>query len=908
MSSLKEISTGYTVFEKDQVLTHLQLNSVADYLDDEGRLTRVCLLGVGVVCGLRPSLQSNIVTVTKGAGVTTDGDLLRLPADTIYDKFKAYDETAPAYPPLYVNDQMITAFELIPQSVSDQAATPLSSFGADTGQSLDKMVAVFLMESYLKDEDLCSGTDCDNLGKDSINTPRLLIIDQSSAGTLAEKIATPADAYKALQDVVADRPTISAAINSASSLALTYRATCDSINKKISAELAKVFTAAGAFLGDVLPSNPTTTWINRLNAINASFAASDTGIQYYYDFLKDLVETYNDFRGVLFAEKTVCCPEVTAFPKHLLLGNLGPGASPDQNRTGFYPSPATNVTRELGRAKFLVAKLDTLISTFQIPAGVVPIRITPSATEETCLEERAIPYYYQVNTSKPIQRSWNYRLSTRSMEAFNYSYNASLYAAQGGAANPFGSQIGRFSFFRIEGHIGREVSGAQRLIEDEIRRANLPIAVEAVMAGSNRDKTVKPPFRYTDLHRLHHLVRNDVSHQLNEVTQFSAVFKSQIDDAVDKGVVRNTSPGNDGPAVKKTAEDRHKAVTTSTLLAKTKLNKDYSAYQQDNSWTSDLSNALEAAGQFKEDLGSVVKTDFSTPFDSAIANRNLLWLEWLDQLIGDKQKTEDEKLLLSTFIAQHPGLEHFGGATRGGTFVLVYDENKIVVGDTMLPYTCCAVPEPEPPQAVFEPPKSKPDSTVIKGIRIIPSLDKFVDDKLAPFKLPTTPPVNLDFDRKFDDILKSMVNIRTSLDVFSKSFDRVAGGGVNVPGAPVIDDAFLSIQVRDIFTKRQKVELLRDQLLQPNLPAEAAKLTESQLKAAEADLAKTFEGTTRYISTSKMDVSKGSSGFEAMSTLFSTLGSLKEASALKTARAGLKKVGTETAVPELKVMITNILK
>src|SRR6266850_6639765 len=95
--SLDDISTGYSVFEKDQVLTHEQLNSVASYLDDQGRLTRVYLLGVGVVCGLRPSLEGDTVKITKGVGVTTDGDLLRLAADTVFDQFKAYDESAPKY-------------------------------------------------------------------------------------------------------------------------------------------------------------------------------------------------------------------------------------------------------------------------------------------------------------------------------------------------------------------------------------------------------------------------------------------------------------------------------------------------------------------------------------------------------------------------------------------------------------------------------------------------------------------------------------------------------------------------------------------------------------------------------------------------------------------------------------------
>jgi hypothetical protein len=649
-------------------------------------------------------------------------------------------------------------------------------------------------------------------------------------------------------------------------------------------------------------------WTARLNSISASFNTNNGTIQYFYDFIKDLVETYNDFRSFLFGPGAFCCPDTSWFPKHLLLGNLVPGTVTDENRTRFYPSPLTSIPPDhLSHARFLAAKLDTLIATFKVPAGAgTAIRITPSMTEEIPLEERAIPFYYQLDQSKPIHQNWNYRLSRRGMAAFNYSYNGDLYRAQGGASNPFGSQIGRFSFFRIEGHLGQEVTAVQKSLEGEIRSRNLPIAVQAVLLGADRSTAVKPPLRYTDLHRFHHLVRNDVFHQLNEVDQFSKSFKAQVDEAVDKGIVRDTAPESDGPTVKKTAEARNRAVTSNAATAKSKLNKNYSTYQQDHSWTADLSTAIDAATQFKADLGTVVKTDFVTPFDSVITNRNILWLEWLDNIIGDKQAAEEERLLWSTYIALHPGLEHYAGVMRGGTFVLVYDDNKSVVGDFMLPYTCCDIPEPEPEQGVMEPPKTKPPVTV-GGIKIIPSLDKFVEDKLKIFK--PSQGINPELDLKFQSLLDSMVNIKSSLDVASKALERA---GTALPGrtgpGPLIADPFLNMQVREIENKRQKVEFLRDQLLQPNLTREAAALTESQLKAAESDVAKTFESTARYISTSGIDVSTGSGGFTAMSTLFSTLGALKEPNALKTARGGLKKVGGETDKPELKNMINNILK
>ena len=64
--------------------------------------------------------------------------------------------------------------------------------------------------------------------------------------------------------------------------------------------------------------------------------------------------------------------------------------------------------------------------------------------------------------------------------------------------------------------------------------------------------------------------------------------------------------------------------------------------------------------------------------------------------------------LFSNFAAKHPGLEHLGGAPRGGTFVLVYDDEGVIVADFALPYICCSdcppitcTIMPEPPQLVL---------------------------------------------------------------------------------------------------------------------------------------------------------------------------------------------------------------
>jgi hypothetical protein len=88
---------------------------------------------------------------------------------------------------------------------------------------------------------------------------------------------------------------------------------------------------------------------------------------------------------------------------------------------------------------------------------------------------------------------------------------------------------------------------------------NLPIAVRSVMLGSDRTKVVKKPgIRYDDLHRFHYLLRQAVSHQLEDVVNFSQNFKQKVDVAVRNNVV--TDSPTEGVTLKNVAKDQNATV------------------------------------------------------------------------------------------------------------------------------------------------------------------------------------------------------------------------------------------------------------------------------------------------------------------------------------------------------------
>ena len=72
----------YPVFEANQVLTNAHLNDLFEYLDEQTRLTRSNLIGIGIACGLEVTFEApGTVHLSKGCGVTSQGYLIVEPDD-----------------------------------------------------------------------------------------------------------------------------------------------------------------------------------------------------------------------------------------------------------------------------------------------------------------------------------------------------------------------------------------------------------------------------------------------------------------------------------------------------------------------------------------------------------------------------------------------------------------------------------------------------------------------------------------------------------------------------------------------------------------------------------------------------------------------------------------------------------
>lgn len=746
--SLDTITSSYSRFEKDQVLTHDQLNSIHDYLDDQERLTRVRLLGVGIISGLRASWgeDSKTLTVSKGIGITTDGDLIRVDEDRVFNSYKAFPRENSNYAGLESFDSMLEVLTDKPDGGGDSEPKDLSE--------LDKkdLSAVVFMDSRMKDHDLCTGTDCDNLGSEVENTLRILLVKPKPKGSSATALPVPVP-------VQIVRPLCTPGVVTSIAIGTQFWAANSELKRRLDTALPALGEYCKVVFGESFAVGASISPLS-LGSLPSPSVGTLPSLVYWYGFLKDLAETNNDFVDLLNEDSTACCPPFGWFPKHLVLGRVAAptDGNPDASRTGFYPSPLTSqTTASMERMQFLARKIGTLIKSFEIPPQTRPITVTPSFTDERCLEERAIPCYYKGLT----RASWSFRNARKGTGAAEHKYEATATAP---ATAP---SIGRFTLFRIEGHLGGKVTEASAALTGLVANNNLPFLVRSVLAGGSTEKLVRTSgVRYGDLHRVHRLLREDLKWRINEA-QASAVSLN----AAILGEKARQKLGGQCDAIRTVVSQRYTLFNQKVGATSNEIRKDYWTGDRP-AWRGAAGDMIQNAALLASSVGDVAKPDFAPPLDQLLCPWSFLWLDWLDQMLDEREAAADRSLLLSGLASTHPGLEYAGGVTRGGTFILVYDETGTVVADFMLPYRWeeerDLVPEEKPLQTLpWKPVMEAGGSTY----RVTGTLDDLVQAKLDQWKvLEVDPPIQ----KVREELMRDWQNT-LNLSVASKVVEAVGG-------------------------------------------------------------------------------------------------------------------------------------
>ncbi len=484
-TKLNTITTQYHSYAKEQVLTHYQLNETIDFFEDQDRLSRVFLLGTGIACGFKVSLNAakDAIVITQGNGITTDGDLIKLVKDSdnteektrtkqklssidfseiTYKSFTPFTDSFAKYLPFRNNDAILPILEILPEKIDGTPSLESNQFLLNQITDIEKFVVVLYLESYRKEPSTCSGIDCDNQGNEEVNHLRVLLLRQSDVDDFVNRTDSiwkefnedDADLNKLpeirLRRVMLDK------INSSSDLTKAYNRIITSQSEELKKVFSRLLKRSSKFSGDFFKSD--------LNKLFSIFQAENDDVQYRYDLLKDLMDTYSEIKELVNHTNVLCNPDINAFPKHLLLGLVKPSTEEkDSYRHSFYKSHIlSDDVENSARINYLFSRMFYMLNEFDTRITNDAIEITPSKLDAQ-LGKKAIPVYY--NQPRRLIRYWDYDKTVAFKEKNNLSYHKSLLSNDPHIQDPLSYNLEPFNFFRIEDAHGKEYKTAFSEIE-----------------------------------------------------------------------------------------------------------------------------------------------------------------------------------------------------------------------------------------------------------------------------------------------------------------------------------------------------------------------------------------------------------------------------------------------------------
>lgn len=564
---MSNIQNFYPFFENNQVLTSSQLNELSSYLDQQSRLTRVRLIGIGIVCGFNPNFNTvtSKLTITEGTGITTEGYLIESGACE-FTKYRAYTlptSEAPYSP--FMNgatNAQVPLYELLKADYVAQPSEtvlPLDPIFVNGPPDGSRKIVLLYLEKVDIDNKSCLGKSCDDMGKERTYTLRKLLISKND---LVNIVIKNTGAYNLtyvgkfdLPDLRSQRPIFDSGNNSKdyfafqqnfkNAAATVFRRNLNDPNDLLNV-LRQTYNVFQPILkdiyGNVNPFNNTAipnfaVWNEIMDGVNSvTNGPSYFGIQYFYDFLRDLLLAYNEFRDAAFKLMSDCCFNMNLFPMHLILGEATP-IDPDKPsiyRTDFTGIPLTPEQRN-AKAEVIAyhERMVLMIRTFKIslvhnPSMAAPpvTLITPSFEKSGKLSQRSIPYYYDIDAVDPqlgkLERVWNYENVLRNKDnagqypVMAYGNQTNQNSPRDPIQTPNFYDLDPFNFLRIEGHLRKNwktVSLATGVLDDlKAQRAkfNLPFNVVAVrLQGTATPDEILARCNFDDLRSQYVAYRNE---------------------------------------------------------------------------------------------------------------------------------------------------------------------------------------------------------------------------------------------------------------------------------------------------------------------------------------------------------------------------------------------------------------
>ncbi len=489
-------SASLPVFEANQILSSKHLNDLRDFLDQQDRLTRVRLIGQGIVKGFEANLinragTGSCVQVGAGLAVTSEGHLIESEQRVLthYRKYNDPTDYDLFYDTIGLQKSQVNLWELIEEDYIDEDEAHLyTPVEGNTSILFDKTLLIFL-EIFDEDQKSCFTFSCDGKGLKRVFNIRLLLIENNVMDKWLQNQFNVENSVQ-LEGFVNNHLRISEAklkriklysakkpinINNYQKLALLYKNTIE--------EFVSDYDEVVAKLNDTLLLRfPNLNKISKVSSFFQNLLTTNyLNVQYIYSLCSDLNSTLNRiiYLVKIFLKDFTLAEEV--FPNHIMLGNLiTENVNTCENNVyrNYFKYTSANLYGQdlLDEISFYIEKIRLMQANFELNLNTAnKIKITPALEGHYNEESITVPFYYQpVVEQEMLYKYWNYELYKTCCFDRVLSYWAEDYASLQFIKNPLEYSINKFGFLRIEGHIGKNLDSVEEFIEDLRIDNNLP--------------------------------------------------------------------------------------------------------------------------------------------------------------------------------------------------------------------------------------------------------------------------------------------------------------------------------------------------------------------------------------------------------------------------------------------------
>ncbi|AUP79064.1 hypothetical protein [Flavivirga eckloniae] len=664
----------YPVFEADQVLSQKELNLLVSHLEEQDRITRKNLIGLGIVCGLELSFPTaNTVKIACGTAVTSLGFQMNWKGKE-FTQYRDYEISDQFLKPDYIKEPYLDAIfkyaskyepikkcaELLPADTSDEGKKPIPNNFFD-----DKLI-ILLLEVTLIDQKNCVTTNCDDKGKRMEFNIRPLVIPINDGIAEFIKPYQLPESYSKLSFPRYNVPykNLITASNILDGFKKVYN---DSFLTEITGAIANVYDD---FKNVLAQGSGLSVLENSKGTINDTVDKYKTSvnIQYVWDWIFDIVNAYNEIIDFRKLNPSLCCVDEDLFPFHVVLG--GNTGDKEAYRTPFIKTLNGSHEEDAKRKELILLfkKLVLILTSFEIPEGN-NIRITPSCSGKVPLSEKAIPFYY--DDILDLNKNWNPELTSKNQNdtILSYHSNTANYTNIPSVKEPLLYDTEPYNFFRVEGHIGMNYKKAIENLNLIKNSYGLPFKVTALNAVSFLNKEVdisKFQGRWDDLETDYDLARKRVYNITEFVIKWMDLRRNVLDE---KNIISKQNIDN----FKNILAQLKNLLTNDLKEFLPNYKSFYDIFKQLNyvflfhRWCIQLQNPTLStiAEDLIDRMDDINELFLEDPFTVIYEEANLRW-----------QQTYKD-LFFSTFLQKHPGLEHKAGVTKGGTFVMVYVDTSI---------------------------------------------------------------------------------------------------------------------------------------------------------------------------------------------------------------------------------------